>query len=278
MSILLDLWPALSELVTSIFRTALMQGRQYFVVTGVFLALHWWLSLAAGSNAKLQSKPIAQSQVRRELLYSFISIVIFASFMPVLFALDLGQYMRFYKNVDTYGWPYFFVSIVLMMIIQDTYFYWTHRLMHRRALFRHVHRTHHLSSNPNPLSTYAIDPLEALINYGALLIILFLIPTTGLSLFIFSWLNVSYAVYAHLGYEIFPRSIAQHWCGRWINTSMAHNQHHANARYNFGWYFLFWDRMMGTLSPNYGAQPEAQALVQKPAIPEIQALDGGAVR
>lgn len=279
MTIVLDLWPALSELATGIFRTALLQGRQYLVVTGIFLALYWWLSLAVGGNAKLQAKQIAQSQVRRELLYSLFSIVIFASIMPLLFALGLGQYMRFYKDVDTYGWPYLFLSIILMMIIQDTYFYWTHRLMHRRSLFRLLHRTHHLSSNPNPLSTYSIDPLEALINYGAILIILFLIPTTGLSLFIFSWLNVSYAVYAHLGYEIFPRSITQHWFGRWINTSMAHNRHHANARYNFGWYFLFWDRMMGTLAPDYAAQPQAGATAaHRPEVVPGQAVDGGAVR
>ncbi|WP_373997022.1 sterol desaturase family protein [Duganella vulcania] len=43
----------------------------------------------------------------------------------------------------------------------------------------------------------------------------------------------------------------KHWLGRWINTSTAHNTHHARGRYNYSWYFLFWDRMMGTLSPDY---------------------------
>jgi len=38
---------------------------------------------------------------------------------------------------------------------------------------------------------------------------------------------------------------------RWINTSVAHNAHHDGARYNFGFYFLFWDRWMGTLDPSY---------------------------
>jgi len=32
---------------------------------------------------------------------------------------------------------------------------------------------------------------------------------------------------------------------------VAHNRHHETARHNFGFYFLFWDRLMGTLEPSY---------------------------
>ncbi len=37
---------------------------------------------------------------------------------------------------------------------------------------------------------------------------------------------------------------------RWaagVNTSVAHNAHHATARHNYGLYFLWWDRGMGML-------------------------------
>jgi sterol desaturase/sphingolipid hydroxylase (fatty acid hydroxylase superfamily) len=36
-----------------------------------------------------------------------------------------------------------------------------------------------------------------------------------------------------------------------MNTSVAHNTHHEKSRYNYGYYFLFWDRLMGTLDPAY---------------------------
>jgi sterol desaturase/sphingolipid hydroxylase (fatty acid hydroxylase superfamily) len=72
----------------------------------------------------------------------------------------------FYANVSDYGWVYFVLSFPITMGIQDTYFYWTHQLMHHRALFRFFHRTHHLSTNPNPLTTYSINPLEALVDSG----------------------------------------------------------------------------------------------------------------
>jgi lathosterol oxidase len=65
-------------------------------------------------------------------------------------------------------------------------------------------------------------------------------------------------VYGHLGYELYPRGWPSHWCGRWINTSVAHNTHHATAQHNYGLYFLFWDRWCGTLDPKY-EQRYAQA-------------------
>jgi lathosterol oxidase len=253
---------AASKLANNVFWNALYTGKQYVIVTGVFLALCLWWQRSPKGRMKLQARSSAPGQIKRELWHSLQSIAIFACVIPLLFVFGLDQYMRFYPNVETYGWPYFFVSIVLMMLVQDTYFYWTHRLMHRRALFRMFHRTHHLSTNPNPLTTYAVNPLEALVDQGATVIILFAIPSTGLSLFIFSWFNVAYAVYGHLGYELFPRGTSEHWLGRWINTSTAHNEHHSSARYNFGWYFLFWDRMMGTLSPRYStavAAPTSQS-------------------
>lgn len=36
-----------------------------------------------------------------------------------------------------------------------------------------------------------------------------------------------------------------------MNTSTHHNLHHQQGNYNFGLYFNFWDRMMGTNHPQY---------------------------
>tara|TARA_B110001450_G_C17538428_1_gene447614 strand:+ start:480 stop:671 length:192 start_codon:yes stop_codon:yes gene_type:complete len=38
---------------------------------------------------------------------------------------------------------------------------------------------------------------------------------------------------------------------KWINTSVAHNLHHKKFDGNYGFYFLFWDRIMGTLREEY---------------------------
>jgi sterol desaturase/sphingolipid hydroxylase (fatty acid hydroxylase superfamily) len=237
----------LHNILLNLERVALYYG----LIAGAFFALWLWWRSRPGQRAPLQAAKIPPSQIRREMLTSIGSIIVFSIYLPLLFLIGLGEYTHFYPRIGEYGWPYFFLSILLAMFIQDTYFYWTHRLMHHRRLFRWFHRTHHRSSNTNPWSTYSINPLEAVVDSGASVLILLILPITGWALFIFTLINTIYAVYTHLGYELFPRALSRHWLGRWINTSTAHNVHHAKARYNFSWYFLFWDRMMGTLSPGY---------------------------
>jgi len=56
---------------------------------------------------------------------------------------------------------------------------------------------------------------------------------------------------SHLGYELYPTGFSKSRSGRWINTSVNHNFHHQFFKGNYGLYFLWWDRWMGTLRPDY---------------------------
>ena len=62
---------------------------------------------------------------------------------------------------------------------------------------------------------------------------------------------IVYNVYGHLGYELYPKGFSRHWLGKWINTSVSHNQHHQYFKGNYSLYFTFWDRWMGTMRPDY---------------------------
>ena len=244
----------MERLFNGILLNAWHFGMRYLAVAVAFSLLWLWWRQRPGSCKPLQSKPVAGSQIRREMLTTVVALFVLGSVLPILFYVGFWRHTKVYHDIGRYGWGYLVLSIFLMMLIQDTWFYWTHRLMHHRLLFRLFHRTHHRSTNTNPWSTYTIAPLEAVVNSGAMVLILLLIPANGIALLIFSWLNITSAVYSHLGYELYPRGMGQHWLGRWINTSVAHNTHHAHIRYNYGWYFLFWDRAMGTLDPDYAAR------------------------
>ncbi len=68
---------------------------------------------------------------------------------------------------------------------------------------------------------------------------------------------IIYNVYGHLGWELYPKGFSKHWLGKWINTSVNHNMHHQYFKGNYGLYFLFWDRLMGTIRPDYEERFEA---------------------
>ena len=163
---------------------------------------------------------------------------------------------RFPKQKD-YGWVYFFAAFPLLFFIHDTYFYWTHRLMHHKKLFTTFHLVHHHSTNPSPWAAYAFHPLEAIVEAGVFGVFLFAIPVHPMHFYLFFFFMISYNVYGHLGYELYPKGFNRHWLGKWINTSVSHNQHHQFFTGNYGLYFTFWDRMMGTLRNDYDQHFEA---------------------
>ena len=92
--------------------------------------------------------------------YSLLTALIFAGIGFIVFVSPLSAYTQTYWDIGKYGVPYFLFSIILMILVHDTYFYWTHRLMHARSIFRLVHRVHHLSTNPSPWAAMAFHPLE----------------------------------------------------------------------------------------------------------------------
>ena len=81
--------------------------------------------------------------------------------------------------------------------------------------------------------------------------IAFTLPVHKSALILFLLLQFIYNVYGHLGFELYPKNFHKTFIGKWINTSVAHNMHHKYFTGNYGLYFLFWDRLMGTLNPSY---------------------------
>jgi Delta7-sterol 5-desaturase len=61
-------------------------------------------------------------------------------------------------------------------------------------------------------------------------------------------------VMGHAGVELMPRALADsRWFG-WINATTHHDLHHSSFHHNYGLYFTWWDRMMGTEHPAYREQ------------------------
>lgn len=56
----------------------------------------------------------------------------------------------------------------------------------------------------------------------------------------------------HAGLELHARGWASHPVLKWISTTTHHDLHHAGSfTHNYGFYFTFWDKIMGTEHPRY---------------------------
>lgn len=224
---------------------------RYFLIAG---GAWWWFYRWGGARlagSKIQLAMPQRTDLRREIGYSMLTALLFAATTAILVGPGMVGYSQLYREVAQHGWGWFWLSIALMFLLHDLYFYLTHRLMHQRWLFRHVHRVHHLSRNPTPFAAFSFHPLESVLEYGIFLIFLYAFPVHVGALLIWVVGMTLINVYGHLGWELYPRRAAHSRFWRWLNTAVSHNEHHERFHHNYGLYTLIWDRLFGTLSPDY---------------------------
>ena len=188
-----------------------------------------------------------EPQMRREIMWSLASAAIYG--IPagvVAWGWQNLGWTRIYSDVATYPLWMLPVSVFAYLFAHDTWFYWTHRWMHRPRPFRILHAVHHASRPPTVWAAMSFHPYEALTGAVVIPVLVFLIPihlaALGLVLSIMTVMGVT----NHMGWEMFPRFIVQGWLGRWVITATHHQQHHDAYRGNYGLYFRFWDLVCGT--------------------------------
>lgn len=229
----------------SIVFLAIILG-QYFVVAE---STHWLFlqrfAMADGPRGwrlKLPLSPAMSSDIR----LSILSAVIFALCAAVILQTYSQGATRLYTDAYRHGLGYLGSSFVTALLLQDTYFYFTHRLIHRPGLFRWMHRGHHQSKIPTPWTAFAFDPPEALLQGLFLVGLVFLMPLHFSVLAAVSLTMTAGAVVHHLGFQVFSHTAMGQWLGEWLIGPSHHLLHHRRYTAHYGLYFTFWDRLLGT--------------------------------
>jgi sterol desaturase/sphingolipid hydroxylase (fatty acid hydroxylase superfamily) len=227
----------------------------YALITGaVTFAATYLHTHMRHSNRIRVARPTGQ--LKRELANSVRTVLVFASVTTGLIAAFYLLFPGVYAWQDTLSFmkrPSVFVTfaaLLPMFLVQDAYFYWTHRLMHRRP-FLQIHREHHRSHNPSACTAYSFSTAEAAVHGAFVAVYGLFIPTrieTGIA---FSVLALAYNAAAHSGFEFWPRWMVMHPRWGWITGTTHHDIHHAASRSNYGLYFRLWDRLMGTEEPGF---------------------------
>lgn len=221
---------------------------EFFIKTFSHLLLFYYITISIAytlliTNGTLQS---SLKHIIRELKYSVISLFLFSVIATVLYETKLLSYTTLYYNISDHGWLYYFGIIPVIFLIYDLYFYLTHVIMHHKRLFNIFHLTHHKSKEISPLTALSMDPLEAIINHGALLLLFFLFPIHTSHVYLWVVVTITYTIYLHLGTEVFPKKLLQTKLGRLIYTTTVHSEHHLKFKGNYGFYTLIWDKLFKT--------------------------------
>ena len=200
---------------------------------------------------KIQQKFPENKHIIREITYSFLSIGVFSVVGTLVFILRKHGYTKIYTNFNDHSVLYFVFSIIVFIVLHDTYFYWTHRAMHWKKIYRYVHLVHHKSTDPTPWAAFAFHPLEAVVEIGILPIMVFLMPLHHYAILTWVLYQSAMNLLGHLGFELYPSGFVSGTVSKWNNTSTHHNMHHRFVNCNYGLYFNFWDRILGTNHVRY---------------------------
>ena len=230
---------------------------RYVLLAGLAFLVFYILLKNKKTFTKIQRSWPKNKDYRREVFYSFMTFSIFAMVPLVLNNHYIKPHTTIYRDMHLHSIWYFILVFPVMLLMHDTYFYFTHRLMHHPKLFKFFHIIHHKSTNPSPWASFSFNPTEAVIESGIIYVFAFTIPVHIIHLFSFLIFMTLYNVYGHLGFELYPKGFNRHWLGKWFNTSVNHNMHHQYFNGNYGLYFTFWDRIMNTLQKDYDGRFES---------------------
>jgi Delta7-sterol 5-desaturase len=200
---------------------------------------------------RVRQRTPRKRQSLREFRNSMATAIVFSIVGLFVYHGAIHGVFHVYSDGRTYGWTYWILSLLLIVIAHDAYFYWAHRWMHSRFVFRLVHGTHHQSIAPTLWAAYSFSVGEALVQAVFLPLFLLLLPMHGSVLFIWMGHQVLRNAVGHCGVELVPHSWLSTWWGRWFTTTLHHDMHHATGGHNYGLYFAWWDRCCGTEHPDY---------------------------
>jgi sterol desaturase/sphingolipid hydroxylase (fatty acid hydroxylase superfamily) len=228
----------LAILLSALAMTAIV-GVRYLISSGAF-------ALATGAIRPGLYAGLGK-QIRREILWSLASAAIYG--VPAGIVAWGWQHLgwtRIYTDVHARPLWYLPVSVLLYLAAHDTWFYWTHRWMHRPGPFKLAHAVHHASRPPTAWAAMAFHPFEAMTGAIVIPLLVFLIPIHVAALGVVLSIMTVMGVTNHMGWEIFPHFLWRGPIGGWLITASHHQRHHAEYRCNYGLYFRFWDRLCGT--------------------------------
>lgn len=223
---------------------------RYFITAGAA----FWFSASVWKQGFISSKPHCPpptwSLIQKDIELSIGSTVLFALMAALILAsYDTGKTLL-YTSVEPYGLAYMGLSFVAVLILQDTYFYFVHRLLHHPLLFRRLHYGHHRSRVPTPWTSFAFEPGEAVLQGLFFVGLVFVLPLHFATLMAALLTMTLWSIATHLGFPLFllltPKGVPQGLIG-----PAHHLVHHQRYTVHYGLYFTFWDRLLGTTDLEY---------------------------
>ncbi|HVK73523.1 MAG TPA: sterol desaturase family protein [Kofleriaceae bacterium] len=220
---------------------AIAGGLGMYVGIGGALELLYYRRRDRAAAWKIQPRRWPTPRARRNEILLGAANMILASLASGWFAHHVasGGASSIYFDLETHGLAFTLATTLIYFLATDVALYGAHRLLHRRPLFRWIHRVHHRWTSPTAFTATAMHPLELALYQGIVLAPLFVLPVhVGGVIAVLVYQN-TIALLDHSGVNL--GSLLP-----WQPPPRFHDDHHVHFHVNFGQTLGLWDRLFGT--------------------------------
>ena len=222
---------------------------QYFIFVGGVFLLTDYLLKSWFLKRRIQPQAPSRKQMLSELRWTVVNYIGCSVFFYLAFRLGLIGAGRIYSEPNQYGYIWLGLSLPVLLLAGDAYYYWFHRLLHTPYFFKKIHCIHHTSTNPTALSFGTSHPLESILGQPWFILPL-IMPIHGGIFAAYIAITKAVSLYFHIGYEVYPHQFKEKKILRWFGSGTDHNNHHQFQGVNYAIIFHHWDLWMKTSCRN----------------------------
>ena len=165
-----------------IWWVALILGRNIALTIVIFGGMHYLLYLrrSQGDELRFTTKPFAtesrrfkfQNQVQDNVFHTLIfGVPVFTAYEVATYWLFANGYLGLFEVSDpTSFWIWFGVLLAMGPIIHSVHFYFAHRLLHTKILYKRYHSLHHKNVQVGPWSGLSMHPVEHILYFSTVVV------------------------------------------------------------------------------------------------------------
>ena len=221
-------------------------GLMFAVAGGLHLYFYIWRK--QGDRLKFDRREMARGnrvfkfndQVLDNMYWTLLyGVTLWSAYEVLFFWAAANQWIPLMFWSDHPVW--FVLLLVLIPVWSSFHFYWTHRFLHWKPVYRTVHSRHHTNVNVGPWSGLSMHPVEILIYFSSVLIHLVVASSPFHMLYHMQYLTFN-AVTSHTGYDsLLVRERKLVPLGRFH-----HQLHHRYFECNYGNLYIPFDKWFGS--------------------------------
>eukprot|EP00056_Hartaetosiga_gracilis_P018865 m.12225 g.12225 ORF g.12225 m.12225 type:complete len:282 (+) comp7141_c0_seq1:177-1022(+) len=191
------------------------------------------------------TRPASPEFVREAWMYCLALHVLQIVTVPPLLDLFRQRGTDFNAPITDFSFGTIALHCVFAILVEDFLFYWLHRILHHRSIYKYIHKMHHQFASTVGVSVLWAHPIEVTFAFVIPALAGPYILKTPFSIILF-WMTirVSETVDAHSGYTFkwSPWEMFQSIQG----GAERHDFHHSRNIGSFGSFTKFWDWLYGT--------------------------------